>query len=68
MVKAVKRLQTFFPGIKLNFKNAYKYVDNYMCLKAMGRPYLPVFEEPKIKNYLSNFYNIQHISSLPGCT
>ena len=57
IVQAIKRLQTFFPETQLDFKNVYKYIDNYMCLKAMGRPFLPVFEEPKIKNYLSTFMN-----------
>ena len=41
--KAVKRLQEYFPSIKLNFSNIYKYYDNYACLKAMGRSYLHVF-------------------------
>lgn len=43
IIEAVAKLQAFFPDIPLTFANLYKYVDNYMCLKAMGKPFLPIF-------------------------
>ena len=43
VLKAVKKLQDFYPDIELSFKNIFKFYDNYACLKAMGRPYLHIF-------------------------
>ena len=43
MQKAVESLHLYFKDIPLDFNNLYKIVDNFNCLKAMGRPYLPIF-------------------------
>ncbi len=32
----------------MDFNNVYKYVDNYKCLKAMGKDYLKIFEDPSV--------------------
>jgi len=52
----ISKLQEYYLGVPLNFSTIYKYVDNYYCLKAIGKPYLEVFEDEYYKPYLDYLY------------
>lgn len=46
---ALSKLQYAIPGGQVTFRNAFKFYDNYICLKAMGHTYLSVYDQPDIK-------------------
>jgi hypothetical protein len=47
VTSTMKKLNELFPSLDLNFSTAYKVIDNYVCLKYLGMPYLSVFEDPQ---------------------
>jgi len=43
VTSALKKINENFPLMGLNFSTAYKVIDNYVCLKYLGMPYLSFF-------------------------
>ncbi len=52
----MKKLQDSFPSVDIKFENAYKYIDNYECMKHLGQPVLSIFQDP---NYSKTFKYIK---------
>lgn len=48
----------------MEFKNAYKYIDNYDTMKYLGEPTLPIFDDQKYMDILSKYWLIIRIHKI----